>query len=259
MTADTSPLHVIIPSRGRPQHVARTAAAWWATGAMYGNVRVTYALDADDPTVDAYAAEIVRQFGHLGSFQASGSVGGMVGAINTTGRALANGGFTSLAPYGAWRSPFALAVLNDDHVPRSVGWHEAVSDALTAMGTGIVYGDDLLRGESLCTAWAMTTDIVQATNRVVPCLVSHLFADNAVMDLGRAAAVLQYLPEVVIEHLHYTAGKAPLDEGYERVNSRTRWRADQARYTRWLAGPRFAAQVEAVKALRVGHLAGGES
>ena len=248
MTADTSPLHAIIPSRGRPQHVARTAAAWKATGALAAGVRVTYSLDESDPEAARYASAIKRHFGRLGSIYA-GASDGMVAAINGAGRALIGDTRPGAEP------PFALAVLNDDHVPRSEHWHDAMAAALTVVGTGIVYGDDLLRGESLCTAWAMTTDIVRATNRVVPCLVRHLFADNAVMSLGRAAAVLGYLPDVVIEHCHYTNAKAEKDAGYERVNSRERWRADEAKYQRWLTGGRFREQVTQVKALRASHAA----
>lgn len=244
MTAAKSPLLVVIPSRGRPQHVARTAAAWRATGAMNAGVRVVYALDSTDPQAEAYEAEVFRAFRRNGEIYWSGPEGsGMVAAINGVGRWL----ISQPEP------PRMVAVLNDDHLPRSKHWHHAMAAALTAVGTGIVYGDDLLRGEALCTAWAMTTDIVRATGRIVPCLVSHLFADNAVMALGRAAGVLNYLPDVVIEHVHYTNGKAEKDEGYERVNASARWRADEAKYQRWLTGTRFTEQVQAVKALRATH------
>lgn len=240
-------MRVIIPSMGRPHHVARTAAAWRDTGAMDAGVPVTYALDSSDPLRATYAAEIGRHFGSLGDSYPSGS-SGMVAAINAAGRALV------AAPV----PDFALAVLNDDHLPRTEGWHDRLVGKLWAMGTGIVYGDDLIQGEKLPTAWAMTTDIVMAINRVVPCLVSHLFADNAVMDLGRAAAVLAYLPDIVIEHMHPMAGKAEKDEGYARVNSRQRWREDQARYQRWLGSARFLTQVDAVKSLRMAHVAAGQ-
>lgn len=211
---------------------------------MAAGVRVVYALDQNDPQAAAYEGEVLRCFRRNGEIYWSGPEGsGMVAAINGVGRWL----------IAQPNPPSMVAVLNDDHLPRSKGWHHALATALSGVGTGIVYGDDLLRGEALCTAWAMTTDIIRATGRIVPCLVSHLFADNAVMALGRAADVLTYWPNVVIEHVHYTNGKAEKDEGYERVNDRERWRADEAKYQRWLTGARFAEQVASIKALRAAH------
>lgn len=238
---DTAPLRgltVIIPSYGRPQTVARTYAAFRDTGALDFGVDVLYSLDVTDPLAGQYAREMANTFGSVADVHLSGSRG-MVAAINGAGRSLLDRD----------PRPDVVAVLNDDHVPRSLGWAGAIMGALEVMGTGIVYGDDLLRGESLPTAWAMTTDIVEALGRVVPCLVEHLYADNAVADLGRAAGVLQYLPDVVVEHMHPTAGKAPQDEGYARVNSRTRWNNDGAKYRRWSGSARFHAQVAAVKGL----------
>lgn len=238
-------LVVVIPTRGRPQHVARTAEAWLETGAMDMGVPVVYALDRGDPAYEDYRRAIKSEFGNLAQVVDAGG-SGMVPAINTAGRWL-------LAQADR---PTAVAVFNDDHLPRSEGWQYRMTLSLAQMGTGIVYPNDLLRGESLCTAWAMTTDIIEATNRIVPCLVTHLFADNAVMALGKESGVLRYLPDVVVEHVHYSAGKAPKDEHYARVNARSQWSADEARFRRWLVSAKFRDQIEAVKTLRQARAAG---
>ena len=118
--------------------------------------------------------------------------------------------------------------MGDDHRPRTDGWDTKMLAALRELGTGVVYGDDLLQGERLCTSWAMTSDIVRALGRMVPAPVEHMFCDNAVMDLAKAAKCLRYLPDVVIEHLHPLAGKADWDPGYWRVNRPTSTERDGA-------------------------------
>lgn len=237
MSPAPCPLAVVIPSRGRPGSVARTAEAFTATGAT--GLPVVYALDEDDPCAGEYQKAIGREFGPDGSALLMPGRG-MAAAVDRAGLHVAASG----------AAPFALAVLNDDHLPRTAGWAVMFADTLAEMGTGIVYGNDLLQGERLPTAWAMTCDIPAVLGRVVPAPVVHLYTDDAILDLGTATGCIRYLPEVVIEHMHPLAGKAPRDAGYARVNSRERHREDKIAYNQWLAGGERLAQLAAVRNLR---------
>ena len=105
--------------------------------------------------------------------------------------------------------------------------------ALGELGTGIVYGRDGIQNEQLPTWWAMTPDIIRELGAMVPANVEHLYCDNAIKDLGEQAGCLRYLPEVLIEHMHPIAGKAPMDAGYEQVNSPERYAKDRSAYARW--------------------------
>jgi hypothetical protein len=122
-------------------------------------------------------------------------------------------------------------------------------DALRELGTGIVYGHDLLQGEKLPTQCAMTADIVRALGHMAPPTLRHMYVDNYWLDLGRAADCIRYLPEVVVEHMHPFAGKAAMDAGYQRVNASEVYAADQQAYAAYHAG-QFGADVAKVAALR---------
>jgi hypothetical protein len=64
----------------------------------------------------------------------------------------------------------------------------------------------------------------------------QLFVDNYWKALGEALGTLTYLPEVIIEHLHPIAGKAPSDASYELSNSPERWRHDEEAFVTHLNG-----------------------
>lgn len=163
---------------------------------------------------------------------------GHVGAINWgAARALAD------------LKPFAVAKLDDDHRPRTVGWDTAYLEALRELGTGIVYGNDLLQGERLPTAPAMTANIVQALGFMAPPTLRHLYCDNFWHDLGDAANCLRYLPGAVVEHMHPAAGKAQMDDGYRLANSPERYRDDGVAYEAYRAG-QFLMDVAKVQALQ---------
>ena len=228
-------LLVIVPSRGRPQAVARVTEAWSATGA-WTDADLAFVVDIDDPCLHDYHAAAAASSPPLTRAQVADVWRPLVPKLNLAATAWA-------ADY------FAVGFAGDDHLPRTFGWAKAILAALHDLGTGIVYGDDGFQHERLCTSWAMTSDIVQALGRMVPADVEHMYCDNAVMDLGRLAGCLRYLPDVLVEHMHPLAGKANLDAGYKRVNSAAQYRADELAYGRWMRHGR-AADVAAVKTLR---------
>jgi hypothetical protein len=147
--------------------------------------------------------------------------------------------------------PFAIGFMGDDHCPRTYGWDKAYVDALREMGTGIVYGNDLIQGARLPTQVAMTADIVRALGYMAPPALTHLYVDNFWRDLGTVAGCLRYLPDVTVEHRHPIAGKAEWDEGYRRVNDAAMYERDRLAYVEYQR-TQFVADVAKVKALRDG-------
>jgi hypothetical protein len=228
-------LVVIVPSRGRPDNIARVIQAWHHTGA-FTDAKLVVAYDADDPRAGRYAEILAAAGPGVGAYLAR-VWQPMVPKLNAAAAEV-------LLP-----SVFAVGFAGDDHLPRTHGWAGRYLAALRKIGTGIVYGDDGLQGARLPTQWAMTADIVRALGAMVPAPVQHLYCDNAIKDLGEAAGCLRYLPNVLIEHMHPLAGKAEMDAGYARVNSRGQYAADASAYNQWREHG-LAAATDTVRALR---------
>jgi len=89
---------------------------------------------------------------------------------------------------------------------------------LERLGTGIVYGNDLLQGEMIPTAVFMTADIVKALGYFCPPTLLHMYLDNSWKDWGQGADCLRYLPDVIIEHMHPGTGKGSFDSVYAESN-----------------------------------------
>jgi hypothetical protein len=129
--------------------------------------------------------------------------------------------------------------MGDDHLPRTQNWDQAFIQAL-GINTGIVYGDDLLQGANLPTAFGMSRDlVVELQGMTFPGCV-HLFFDNFVKQLGLDLNYLKYLPNVIIEHLHPVAGKAEMDEGYARVNQPKWYEKDLLALQQYLASADYS-------------------
>jgi hypothetical protein len=222
----------VVPSRGRPGAVHEMAQVFADT--CTARTRLVFAVDDDDPVGSEYLREAIGC-----ADIRSDSASTMVEALNKAAAAIANGE----------EPPYAIAFMGDDHRPRTKGWDSQYLEALRRMGSGLVYGNDLLQGEQLPTQVAMTTDIVRALGWMAPPVLRHMYVDNFWRDLGVHAGCIRYLPEVIVEHVHPVAGKAEMDAGYERVNAEEVYSADLAAYTQFRESGAFRAAVDTVRAL----------
>lgn len=124
--------------------------------------------------------------------------------------------------------------LGDDHHVRTKGWDELLYAPIKERGYGLAYGDDRLQGKNLATAVMMSTNIISILGYMAPPKLIHLYMDNFWMNLGQALDCLDYVPQAVIEHMHYLAGKSEQDAQYAEVNSSEMYQKDRETYLQYV-------------------------
>ncbi len=216
-------LTVLMPSRGRPAQAAAAYEAFAATKLMPAT-EMMIVLDWDEP---GYENLPTARFRHDG---------GMGNALNAAATLVANEGHSDM-----------IGFVGDDHFFRTPDWDVQIQAANVKLGGGIVYGNDLLRGEDLPSQVFMDSRIVRALGWMALPGATHLFFDDTWRTLGQAINRLTYLPDVHIEHMHPTAGKAAWDENYNRVNDPSMYQHDAAMYWGWVENG-LSADVEKVLA-----------
>lgn len=221
-----APLLVIVPTRGRPQNAARLAKAFEETESL--NAELVFVADHDDPELPAYHLAAPRLLVYTGQ---TGT--GMVASLNWAASLYAD-----VYDY--------LGFMGDDHLPRTRGWDAHVLGALDAMEPRVAYGDDLLQGGALPTAAFLPSRLVRALGYMAPPALRHLYVDNFWLELGQHLGGLRYLPQVVIEHVHPAAGKTPMDERYQAVNSTEADMLDRQAWRLFRDGDGFAAAIHRV-------------
>lgn len=214
---------VVVPSRGRPDNADRLAKAFIDTNA---EADLWFIIDNDDPKWNEYAKN--ENFKCL---PADNKTGGCANSLNT--------GAVHLLDLVKFPLYDYFVFMGDDHLPRTQNWDEAFIQAL-GQNTGIAYGNDLLQGENLPTAFCMTRDLVMELRGMTFPGCIHLFFDNFVKQLGIDLNYLKYLPDVIIEHLHPVAGKAEMDEGYARVNQPKWYEEDLLTLQKYLRSQEYA-------------------
>lgn len=221
-------LAIITPTRGRPQRLAEMLAAVKRTTEL--DVSVYIGLDLDDDS--DYLAALGLQARDTSKYE--------IHAVRGKRRSLS--GWTNyLADYALGPTslpiprPRYLASLGDDHIPRTKGWDRILVEAIenNMIGPGFAYGNDLLQGGALPTAWVASAEAVRALGWMMLPTCSHMYVDTAIRELGTAASRLWYEPTVIIEHAHPIAGKVEWDESYRESNSTNRYAEDEQAYQAW--------------------------
>jgi hypothetical protein len=211
-------LNVLVPSRGRPENVARLISAMDATMDLM-MTRLFVIVDEDDPKQADY--QYLLQNSPHWAFCITNSYYYKIGPIlNAVSRNSAKN-----AKY--------IAFMGDDHCPRTYHWDQHLVEALDGK-PGVSYGNDLFQGDNLPTAVCISSDVIRALGYMCPPGLEHLYLDNFWKELGQRLGNLKYLPDVIIEHLHPLAGKAEVDAGYQYSLASTTLDSDGRKYAEFL-------------------------
>lgn len=204
----------IIPTRGRPENIARFNKALKDTNAQ---LDLVIGIDDDDIKKDEYI-----------DFALNNNIIFEVGPRVRFGKTLNNIAikYANNYKYISW--------FGDDHLPRTYEWDRLYREELDRLQTGIVYGNDLVQGPNIPTQMAMTSDIVKILGRAVPDGFIHLFIDNYFLELGRGIDKITYLPNVIVQHLHPCASTAVEDDTYREANQPAHWTNDRARFDKYV-------------------------
>jgi hypothetical protein len=185
---------VIIPARGRPDK------AEFAFHELKRFSKISdFMIGLDDDDADNYP-----------------EIDGVIREVNP--RLKMNGTLNLLATKYADKYE-TIAFMGDDHVVRTDGWDEKLYEPIKNRGFGISYGNDLFQGENLPTMVMMSTNIIKELGFMAPPKLIHLFMDNFWKVFGQVLGCLDYKGDVIIEHMHYMAGKSKVDAQYQEVNS----------------------------------------
>jgi len=227
----TGDLLVIVPSRGRPQNLARLLDAVHETSRLATHLHV--AVDEDDPKRAQYEAVM----GHAGGEHDVLEAGPRKGLCAWT---------NEVAVRRAGEYPF-LASLGDDMVPRTPGWDLALTRAIGDMGgTGFAHPWTGTR-EDIPEAVVVSSDIVAALGWMALPACGHWYIDNAWSDLGWGAGCIRHCRAIAVDHLRADLGMAPKDatssESARRVD------ADRDAYWAWRR-TRMAGDIAAIVKLR---------
>ena len=198
----------ILPSRNRPHNVARLFAQWPLVGSSTPG---RLAVDADDPKLDEYCAVALPDNWQIAVFPRL-SMGAKTNAVWEMNR---------LEPWYGY--------IDDDALPRTWEWDKRLVEAAGA--NGIAHCWNGIGNEKLASQPVLGGDLVRELGWILYPGIARVYGDDILTAIGRKRGCITYLPDVQLEAMHWSNGKAPRDEGYFYPEHD----ADKAIYDKWIA------------------------
>jgi hypothetical protein len=121
----------------------------------------------------------------------------------------------------------------DDIVFRTKGWDEIVRNSFKNIkhNFGLVYGDDLSPNSPyIATHGFVSKEMSLTLGWLLPPFFRDQFADTYLTRIARISGILNYIPELQIEHMHPNWGKKNLDHTYANHGSKLNFYMNWVRY-----------------------------
>lgn len=206
-------ISVLLPSRGRPDGYRRVVETCFATATYPRQIEVCVYLDEDDPAIDDYRFwKRTKKDRWVG---APGKIGLMEGP-----RILLSETWNQLTEVADGE---ILMHCGDDVTFNTPGWDQRVREEFDKLPDkiGLVFADDLSTNfPDLATHGFLHRRWVEAVGYFLPPLFSSDWNDVWISEVAKQVKRLVPMPDVVIEHHHYTFGKAERDKTHAEREER---------------------------------------
>ena len=106
--------------------------------------------------------------------------------------------------------------LADDLLPRTAEWDQLLIAA--ARDDGVAFAKDSIYNGSFATHPVIGGGLVRRVGWLSLPGLHHLYVDAAWTEIGKRLGVFRYLPDVIVDHLHFSNGKATYDKTYQDHN-----------------------------------------
>lgn len=205
------PILIVLPSKGRPEKIEGLYDSWRKT--TDGKSEVIVALDDDDPMLKRYKRHKDIRF----------DVG--------KGKSFADACNRIFKKYSDYKYYF---ILSDDHRIRTKKWEILFTEAIEKNGgKGVSAGNDLIYGEKRPSSALVSGEIFRSLGFIALPGLIHMFTDNFWLEIGKHLGKFYYFPEIIIEHMHYSVGKSPVDAFYLAVDNKIVYQHDRKIFMDW--------------------------
>lgn len=181
----------ILPSRARPHNIERLVKAWHET---HASTTLLLWVDMDDPMLGCYSSLELPITWKL-----------------VVGERLPLSGIYNEV-YRRYKESW-YGFIADDVVPRTESWDIRLIEAAGLDGMAVPSGGHDPEGAPHFVLGGKLVDSIGWLS--LPGL-DRLYIDRVWLDIANKRGVLRRIPDIILEHCHFSNGKALFDKGYRK-------------------------------------------
>lgn len=185
-------ISILCPTRERPDRAFKYAQSVFDTADNIERVELLFYIDNDDPKIIQYQ----QRWSSMNKYNVKLVCGDPI-SVSKSWNILAKHASGNIFMMG-----------NDDLYHETQGWDTRLDQEAAKFPDEIycIWFNDKHKGEKLCTFPTVSRKWVETVGYFSPGVFEFFFNDTWVQDIGQRVGRLHYIPDVVIEHQHWTYG-----------------------------------------------------
>ena len=226
-------ISILTPTRNRPNNCDRFIKSLYETTQYTGTLELLFYVDSDDPAKDIYK-EIEERWQN--NFWRVEFVIGEPMSVSKSWNIIAKKSLGDIMIMG-----------NDDLVYKTVRWDSKLMARLIELDNPyyLSWFNDGINGNRHCAFPVITREWYETLGYFSPGVFNFGYNDTWVYDIAKRVGKLNYMNEILVEHLHFSVGKSNMDDTYARNRSQEKgnlYRKDKEIYERTIEDRILAAE-----------------
>ena len=216
-------ISILTPTRNRPNNCDRFIKSLYETTQYTGTLELLFYVDNDDPAKDIYK-EIEERWQN--NFWRVEFVIGEPMSVSKSWNIIAEKSLGDIMIMG-----------NDDLVYKTVRWDSKLMARLLELDNPyyLSWFNDGINGNRHCAFPIITREWYDTLGYFSPGIFNFGYNDTWVYDIAKRVGKLNYMDEILVEHLHFSVGKSNMDDTYARNRTQEKgnlYRKDREIYER---------------------------
>ena len=216
-------ISILTPTRNRPNNCDRFIKSLYETTQYTGTLELLFYVDSDDPAKDIYK-EIEERWQN--NFWRVEFVIGEPMSVSKSWNIIAEKSLGDIMIMG-----------NDDLVYKTVRWDSKLMARLLELDNPyyLSWFNDGINGNRHCAFPIITREWYDTLGYFSPGIFNFGYNDTWVYDIAKRVGKLNYMDEILVEHLHFSVGKSNMDDTYARNRTQEKgnlYRKDREIYER---------------------------
>ena len=226
-------ISILTPTRNRPNNCDRFIKSLYETTQYTGTLELLFYVDSDDPAKDIYK-EIEERWQN--NFWRIEFVIGEPMSVSKSWNIIAEKSLGDIMIMG-----------NDDLVYKTIRWDTKLLSRLIELNDPYVltWFEDGINGNRHCAFPVISREWYETLGYFSPGIFNFGYNDTWVYDIAKRVGKLNFMGDILVEHLHFSAGKSNMDDTYARNRSQEKgnlYRKDREIYERTVEDRIIAAE-----------------
>ena len=208
-------ISILTPTRNRPNNCERFIKSIYNTAKNPGNIELHFYVDNDDPSLEAYKSLAKHCYEEYNKFYKCEFEFGEPMSVSQSWNIIATKS-----------TSYLLIMGNDDLIYRTPEWDTRLIQNLAIKykqdPLWVSWFNDGINADRHCAFPIISREWDDTVGYLAPGCFNFGYNDTWVFDIAKRLDRTHYIPDILVEHMHFSKGKSDMDDTYARNRTQSK-------------------------------------